>query len=102
MNRLYRTVGWSVLLAIVSIGTGALSYKFKNSQHRGVPYLNAVSTGVILAAAFVHLLPDALHDLQEFQYPVAMLSSMIGFLLMVIVEAILQFSGLQAEHKVLQ
>jgi zinc transporter ZupT len=80
--------------------SGFMGYSIMQTNQRLMNYLNAVSTGVILAAAFTHLLPDAVEDLQGFAYPVAEACSLAGFLLLVLVEASMQYIQYEADHKV--
>ena len=58
--------------------------------------------GVILAAAFTHLLPDAVSDLSGFDYPVAEACSLAGFLLLVLVETSMQYIQYEEDHKLVK
>jgi zinc transporter ZupT len=93
------TLFYGLLLGAVSLLAGFTGYTIKQSNEDLMTYLNAVSTGVILSAAFTHLLPDAISDLSEFEYPVATACALAGFLLLVIVETIMQQIQFTMEHK---
>ena len=60
-----------------------------------------LQTGVILAAAFTHLLPDAIKALSMYTYPVATACSLTGFLLLVTVETVMQQLNFEQEHAVI-
>lgn len=76
-----------------------MGYSIMQTNHRLMSYLNSVSTGVILAAAFTHLLPDAVSDLKQYTYPVAEACSLTGFLLLVLVETSMQYVQYEEDHE---
>mmetsp|Transcript_14367 Transcript_14367/g.21535 ORF Transcript_14367/g.21535 Transcript_14367/m.21535 type:complete len:381 (+) Transcript_14367:71-1213(+) len=90
---------WSFVMILTSVTAGFVRYNVFSGSSDMLAYLNAVSTGVILAAAFTHLLPDAINNLEMYTYPVACASSLCGFLLLVIVETLLTYNTLEIEHK---
>ena len=102
MGHIIQTSVCAFLLIVVTVVSGFTRYNFSsgNDNTGTMAYLNAVSTGVILAAAFTHLLPDAIENLKEFSYPLACASALFGFLILVIVETILTYHTLEDEHKV--
>ena len=97
---LLSTLLWSSVMFSVSAFAGFTSFRVRNQYQKAMIYLNAASTGVILAAAFTHLLPDAIEDLKQFSYPVAPAMSLTGFLLMVLVETALHSNNLATEHEI--
>lgn len=97
---LFITILWSIVLFLVSSFAGLTSFRVRNHYQTAMIYLNAASTGVILAAAFTHLLPDAIEDLDQYKYPVGPAMALAGFLLMVLVETALQSRNLRADHKI--
>ncbi len=77
---------------------GFTGYTIKQSNGDLITYLNAISTGFIVAASFTHLLPDSIEDLQQFKYPVAAACALAGFLLLVFVETVIQQRYFNMEH----
>lgn len=96
----YSTLLWSGVLFGVATFSGFTSFRVRNNYGKAMIYLNAASTGVILAAAFTHLLPDAINDLKDFSYPVAPAMSLTGFLIMVLVETVLHSHNLKSDHEI--
>mmetsp|Transcript_16350 Transcript_16350/g.24650 ORF Transcript_16350/g.24650 Transcript_16350/m.24650 type:complete len:354 (+) Transcript_16350:23-1084(+) len=93
MYRIVVTAIWAIVLATVAVVSGATGYKMQSSSSGVLSYLNALSAGVILSAAFTHLLADATEDLEDFSsYPVAPACALSGFLLLVCVETLLTFN----------
>lgn len=109
--------------AVVSLVSGFMGYSIMQNNQKLMNYLNSISTGtvvyvcfaltpphgepratagVILAAAFTHLLPDAVSDLSDFDYPVAEACSLTGFLLLVLVETSMQYIQYEEDHKVVK
>lgn len=97
---LLTTVFWSFVLFLVASVAGFTSFRVREQYQTAMIYLNAASTGVILAAAFTHLLPDAIEDLSEWSYPIGEAMALAGFLLMVLVEMALHSSNLETEHMI--
>jgi zinc transporter ZupT len=101
MPHILATTVCAVLLILAALICGFARYNYFGANHNAsLPYLNAVSTGVILAAAFTHILPDAMENLESFSYPLACASALCGFLLLVVVETVLTYQTLEDEHKV--
>lgn len=92
MNQIITTSIFAIVLALVALLSGFTGYKIQNSNADYLSYLNALSAGVILSAAFTHLLADAMEDLEDFDYPVAPACALAGFLLLVSVETMLTFN----------
>lgn len=78
-------------IAIVSLISliGISVFLFKHSQHEKLnTFLIGLSIGALLSAAFVHLLPEAYHELDQFQ---SSLTLLIGFVVFFIFERFLQW-----------
>lgn len=99
MSHIIATSVCSFLLIVAALLSGIARYNYFSADNDSLPYLNAVSTGVILAAAFTHILPDAIENLESFSYPLACASALFGFLLLIVVETVLTFQTLENEHK---
>jgi uncharacterized membrane protein len=62
--------------------------------------LVSLCIGVILGVAFTHLLPDAMNALAPYgEYPLAAACSLGGFLLLILVETLMQDLNFEEEHK---
>ena len=96
----FSTLLWSTVIFLVASFAGFTSFRVRNNYQKAMTYLNAASTGVILAAAFTHLLPDAINDLDQFDYPVAPAMALTGFLLLVLIETALHSHNLHTEHRI--
>jgi zinc transporter ZupT len=92
MNQIATTSVFSFILLLVALISGVTGYKIQNSHSDYLSYLNALAAGVILAAAFTHLLADANEDLAHYSYPFAPACALAGFLLLVVVETVLSYN----------
>lgn len=79
---------FAILLAGLLGGLAPLLIKcFRNASHPATLILRALSAGVILALALIHVIPDGAGDLESaVDYPVASCCVVFGVLAMVIIE----------------
>lgn len=95
---------FTILLAGLLGGLTPLMLKcFRNASHPATLILRALSAGVILALALIHVIPDGAADLESaVDYPVASCCVVFGVLAMVIIEntsrSFLRGSGACSHH----
>ena len=79
-NILYILISIAVI-SLISL-VGIFVFIFKNSHNQRLnTYLIGLSIGALLSAAFLHLLPEAYHELEQIQVSYLLMFGFVGFFL---------------------
>lgn len=99
-------VGFLFVFLIVSM-IGVLPIKLKSvfKSEAGLSYLNCFSAGLFLAIAAVHLMPEAVHEHQEYTehhgierpFPLTFCMMLLGYLLVLLVDKVMMQSFLASK-----